>query len=109
MITGIFCRGIMLGALSEEKVYDGKSRINWSVGVQTVLRNEFGIDDNKTHKYKIGNERNNTETLNYFNTLKGKMVEITFEQRSGKLENGNVWSGFYVTGIVECKPENTRL
>ncbi|EJB9125548.1 hypothetical protein MXG66_001724 [Salmonella enterica] len=105
MITGIFCRGVMLGAISEEKVYDGKSRTNFFLGIQTTLRNEFGVEENKTHKYKIGSERNDAQTLNYFNSLKGKLVEVTFESRSGTLDNGNKWSGLYVTGAVECKPE----
>ncbi|EBG9724230.1 hypothetical protein BW014_08485 [Salmonella enterica] len=106
MNTGIFCRGVMLGAISDEKTYDGKLRTNFFLGVQTTSRNEFGFEENKTHKYKIGSDRNDAQTLNYFNSLKGKLVEVTFETRSGTLENGNKWSGQYVTGAVECKPES---
>ncbi|ENG8266757.1 hypothetical protein ABVJ26_003615 [Salmonella enterica] len=105
MQTGFIFRGTALGTRAKESNYDGKATTKWFFGVVSSVRNEYGVDDQKTQEFRIGNSNDFTNILNYYNSLKGKLVEVSFENRPYTLEDGRKGSNIFVTGVVECKPE----
>ncbi|HFE7487439.1 hypothetical protein LEI94_11305 [Salmonella enterica] len=105
MKTGFIFRGIALGTRVKESNYDGKASSKWFFGVVSSVRNEYGVDDQKTQEFRIGNSNDFTDMLNYYNSLKGKLVEVSFENRKYTLDDGRTGSNIFVTGVVECKPE----
>lgn len=105
MNTGFIFRGTALGTRAKESNYDGKASTKWFFGVVSSVRNEYGVDDQKTQEFRIANSNEFTSALNYYNSLKGKMVEVSFENRKYTLDDGRTGSNIFVTGVVECKPE----
>ncbi|EBA4957102.1 hypothetical protein AH715_002143 [Salmonella enterica subsp. enterica] len=105
MQTGFIFRGTALGTRSKESTYDGKVSIKWYFGVVSAIRNEYGIDDQKTQEFRISNSNDITSVINYYNSFKGKLVEVSFENRPYTLEDGRKGSNIFVTGVVECKHE----
>lgn len=105
MQTGFIFRGTALGTRAKESNYDGKATTKWFLGVVSAVRNEYGVDDQKTQEFRIGNSSDLTNMLNYYNSLKGKLVEVSFENRKYTLDDGRTGSNIFVTGVVECKPE----
>lgn len=105
MQTGFIFRGTALGTRAKESNYDGKASTKWFFGVVSAVRNEYGVDDQKTQEFRIGNSADFTNMLNYYNSLKGKLVEVSFENRKYTLDDGRTGSNVFVTGVVECKSE----
>ncbi|EEP9141316.1 hypothetical protein HBD75_000453 [Salmonella enterica] len=105
MKTGFIFRGTALGTRAKESNYDGKASTKWFFGVVSAVRNEYGVDDQKTQEFRIGNSSDFTNVLNYYNSLKGKLVEVSFENRKYTLDDGRTGSNIFVTGVIECKPE----
>lgn len=105
MKTGFIFRGTALGTRAHESTYDGKTNTKWFLGVMSSVRNEYGTDDQKVQEFRIGNSNDFTNMLNYYNSLKGKLVEVSFENRKYTLDDGRTGSNIFVTGVVECKPE----
>lgn len=105
MKTGFIFRGTALGTRAKESNFDGKASTKWFLGVMSSVQNEYGLEDNKTQDFRIPNSDNFNNQLNYYNSLKGKMVEVSFENRSYTLDDGRKGSNIFVTGVIECKPE----
>ncbi|ELW3003337.1 hypothetical protein QMI54_004827 [Salmonella enterica] len=105
MKTGFIFRGTALGTRAKESNYDGKATTKWFFGVVSSVPNEYGVDDQKVQEFRIGNSNDFTNMLNYYNSLKGKMVEVSFENRKYTLDDGRTGSNIFVTGVVECKHE----
>lgn len=105
MKTGFIFRGCVLGTRSKDSVFDGKSSTKWYLGVMASVTNEYGVEDQKTQEFRIGNSNDFTQVLNYYNSLKGKMAEVSFENRTYTLDDGRKGTNIYVTGVIEFKPE----
>ncbi|EAY7468919.1 hypothetical protein GR79_004757 [Salmonella enterica subsp. enterica] len=105
MKTGFIFRGTALGTRAHESVFDGRTNTKWFLGVMSAVKNEYGIEDQKTQEFRIANSNELTNQLNYYNSLKGKMVEVSFENRPYTLDDGRKGSNIFVTGIIECKPD----
>lgn len=105
MNQGFLYRGVLLGTRAHESTFDGKTTTKWYLGVSSSAQNSYGVDDTKTVEFRVENN-NQAQLLNYFNSLKGKLVEVSFQNRPYELENGKKGSNMFVTGVVECKPES---
>lgn len=105
MQTGFIFRGVCLATRAKETVFDGKANTRYFLGVMSSVRNEYGVEDQKTQEFRIPNSNDFASVLNYYNSLKGKMVEVSFENRSYTLDDGRKGSNIFVTGVVEVKPE----
>ncbi|WP_370611721.1 DNA-binding protein [Citrobacter meridianamericanus] len=105
MKTGFIFRGTALGTRAKESNFDGKASTKWFLGVMSSVQNEYGHEDQKTQEFRIGNSNDFTNLLNYYNSLKGKIVEVSFENRKYTLDDGRQGTNIFVTGVIECKPE----
>lgn len=105
MKTGFIYRGTALGTRAQESTFDGKVSTKWFLGVMSKVSNAYGVDDQKTQDFRIANNSDFTNLLNYYNSLKGKLVEVSFENRPYTLDDGRKGSNIFVTGVIEVKPE----
>ncbi|WP_370612140.1 DNA-binding protein [Citrobacter meridianamericanus] len=105
MKTGFIFRGTALGTRAKESNFDGKASTKWFLGVMSSVQNEYGLEDQKTQEFRIGNSNDFTNLLNYYNSLKGKIVEVSFENRKYTLDDGRQGTNIFVTGVIECKPD----
>ncbi|QXY82902.1 hypothetical protein EWI73_02415 [Salmonella bongori] len=105
MQTGFIFRGVCLATRAKETIFEGKASTRYFLGVMSYVRNEYGVEDQKTQEFRIANSNDFTNLLNYYNSLKGKMVEVSFENRAYTLDDGRKGSNIFVTGVIEIKSE----
>lgn len=105
MKTGFIFRGTILGVRPHESNFDGKTTTKWYLGVMSYVPNAYGVDDQKVQEFRIPNSNDFTNVMNYYNSLKGKIVEVSFENRPYTLDDGRKGSNIFVMGVVECKPD----
>ncbi|EDR0001520.1 hypothetical protein YE76_004923, partial [Salmonella enterica subsp. enterica] len=53
MKTGFIFRGTALGTRAHESVFDGRTNTKWFLGVMSAVKNEYGIEDQKTQEFRI--------------------------------------------------------
>lgn len=105
MNQGFLYRGTVLGTRAQDSTFNGKTTTKWYLGVSSSVQNSYGVDDIKTVDFRV-ESNNQAQLLNYYNSLKGKFVEVSFQNRPYELENGKKGSNMFVTGVIECKPES---
>ncbi|EAS6882111.1 hypothetical protein EA560_18295 [Salmonella enterica] len=105
MLTCFNFRGTVAGVRVHESSFNGRVSTKYFLGVLSSVRNQYGIDEQKIQEFRIPNDNDAVQCMNYYNSLKGKLVEVSFEHRSGALDDGRTWAFMVVTGVSEVKPE----
>ncbi|EAY7468890.1 hypothetical protein AC152_25405 [Salmonella enterica] len=105
MKTGFICRGVLLGVKPRDFEKDGKTFTFYSLGVQTEVINDFGIADTKTELLNIPFGDEIQKTVNYYNSLKGKMVEAFLVTRQYTTKSGAQAKSIDVSTVIECKSD----
>ncbi|MBT9433175.1 hypothetical protein JZM24_15535 [Candidatus Sodalis endolongispinus] len=103
MLTGFMFRGVYCGMFNEVKTFkddDGKMTESKKiyVGLQSQKINKFGIIDSSTQEFLITNDLVQTGFHRKIDSLKGKVLEITFNERSGEY-NGMAWARLEILGF----------